>query len=407
MSQTRTDPGEEPVGVLVVGAHGHGRSHLRNIRRLSEAGAVRLVGICDTQPPAGEPAALADGVPWSGDLDGLLGRTKPEVVIICTPIQTHVPIAEVALRAGADLLLEKPPAPSLAAYHRLAEQVAASGRACQVGFQSFGSHAVGALRDLIAAGTLGELRGIGAVGAWTRDESYWTRATWAGRRRLDDQPVCDGALTNPFAHATAVALRIDGSDRPGDLASVEVELYRASPIEADDTSCLRVRTRRGTTLAVGVTLCAAANREPHVVVHGTRGRAVYSYTRNHLRMTGPDGTNTGADYAGDDLLVDLVRHVRDRSRPLIAPLERTGAFMEVLEAVRTAPDPVEIDPSHRQAVPVAQGQRGGGESCRHVVPGVESVVTDVAERLLLFSELRPPWARHATRAGSMPEEREL
>ncbi len=389
-------PKSSPVRVLVVGAHGHGRSHLRNIRRLEESGVVRLAGVCDTQPAAGEPGALAEGVPWSDDLDDLLVRTGPEAVIVCTPIQTHVSIAEQALRAGADLLLEKPPAGSLAAYRQLTSLVAAAGRACQVGFQSFGCEAVDAVRDLIAGGSLGDLRGIGAVGAWVRDESYWGRARWAGRRELDGQPVCDGALTNPFAHATAVALRIDGSDRLGDLARIETELYRANPIQADDTSCLRVTSRRGTTIAVGVTLCAAENREPHVVVHGSRGRAVYSYTRHNLQTTGPDGT-TDTDYGRDDLLVDLARHIRDRSRPLIAPLERTGAFMEVLEAVRTAPEPAEIPASYRQVIQVAQAQRGVGESRRHVVTGVESVVDDVAERLLTFSELAPAWARNGAR----------
>ena len=388
----------EPVRVLVVGGHGHGRAHLRNARRLEGEGVVRLVGVCDLQPPAGESEALAAGVPWTGDLDALLARAAPEVVVVCTPIQTHVDLAEKALRAGADVLLEKPPTPTLQDHERLASVVEATGRACQVGFQTFGSAAIDVVRDLLASGRLGTLQGIGAFGAWVRDESYWARAPWAGRRRMDGKWVCDGAVTNPFAHATAAALRIDGSDRLGDLARVETELYHANPIEADDTSCVRMTTKRGTTIAVGVTLCASANHEPYVVVHGTRGRAVYWYTRSHLTISTPDGRSE-SDHEIADLLTNLVEHTRDRSTPLIAPLSRTGAFTEVVEAIRTASEPAVIPAQHQHVVHTEHGQRSAGPSAHRVVAGVEVIAARVSEQLRTFSELGAPWVSHLA-AGS-------
>ena len=63
------------------------------------------------------------------------------MVIISTPIQTHVPLAELAMRAGADVLLEKPPTASLAEFEQLSAVVAETGRACQVGFQAQASTA--------------------------------------------------------------------------------------------------------------------------------------------------------------------------------------------------------------------------------------------------------------------------
>ncbi len=103
---------------------------------------------------------------------------------------------------------------------------------------------------------MGEIVGIGAAGAWQRDASYYARAPWAGRRGLGGVPVVDGALTNPFAHATATALALDGDTGADGLREVGVELFRANPIEADDTSCLRLVTARDTTITVAVTLCA-------------------------------------------------------------------------------------------------------------------------------------------------------
>ena len=72
------------------------------------------------------------------DLGELLAAVEVDVVIISTPIQTHVPLAELALRAGADVLLEKPPAASLAEFEHLLSVIDETGRSCQVGFQVAG-----------------------------------------------------------------------------------------------------------------------------------------------------------------------------------------------------------------------------------------------------------------------------
>ncbi|MCZ9344155.1 Gfo/Idh/MocA family oxidoreductase, partial [Streptomyces sp. TRM76130] len=123
-------------------------------------------------------------------------------------------LALTAARRGVHLLLEKPPAPSFAEFRRMADGVAEAGVACQIGFQSLGSHAVPAIRKLVADGAIGDVTGIGGAGAWVRDEAYFRRAPWAGRRRLDDgTDVIDGALTNPLAHAVATALALGDATR--------------------------------------------------------------------------------------------------------------------------------------------------------------------------------------------------
>ena len=63
------------------------------------------------------------------------------------------------------------------------------------------------------------------------------------------------------------------------------------------------------------------------------------------------------------------------------PIHRTGAFMEVLEAIRVAPDPLPIAQDH-------QDLSGDGP----VLPGIAQVVESCAERLELFSELGVSWA---------------
>ena len=374
-----------PVPVVLVGAHGHGRWHLQNLDRLARAGApLRLVGICDPRPLTAVEHDRAGDVPVLPDLDDLLAAVRPRVTIVCTPIHTHAQLAFTAAAAGSHVLLEKPPTPTLAGFDRLRDGLAATGSACQVGFQSLGSHALRHARALVAEGGIGHVTGIGAAGAWRRAASYYARAPWAGRRVLDGEPVVDGALTNPFAHATATALALDGDTGKTDLREVRVELFRANAIEADDTSCLRLVTARGTTVTVAVTLCADREVEPYLVVHGTRGRIVLTYRTGRVRLERPGHPAVITDHASTDLLANLVDHVRS-AVPLVAPLAATRGFMQVVEAVRRAAEPVEV-PSERDA--------SGPHPCR-VVPGIAAAVVRSAERLALLSELDLPWARSA------------
>jgi predicted dehydrogenase len=378
----------QSLPVVLVGAHGHGRWHLQNIERLQRLGLpVHLAGVCDPRPWTPEDRGLASDLPVSVRIDEVLDRARPAITIVSTPIHTHAELALTAARAGSEILLEKPPTPTLAGFEQLVDDLAGTGRACQVGFQSLGSQALPAVRALMDDGAIGEVLGIGAAGAWQRDSSYYARARWAGRRTLDGAPVVDGALTNPFAHATATALALDVAAGEHGVGDVQVELFRANPIEADDTSCLRLVTARGTTITVAVTLAADEEVEPYLVVRGTRGRIVLHYRLGRIRVE-RDGRREVREYPAVDLLENLAAHVFDPATPLLVPLAGARAFMQVLEAVRLAPDPVEIPPAHRR-VDVS------GEFPRHVVPGSAAAVVRAADELTLLSELGLPWAQPA------------
>ncbi|MFD8458184.1 MULTISPECIES: Gfo/Idh/MocA family protein [Streptomyces] len=383
-------PAEEPIPVVLAGARGHGRWHLDNIRRLAAEGTVRLAGVCELRPLTRKELGDGLGAPeQSGDLAGLVARTGARIAVICTPIHTHADLALAAAERGAHLLLEKPPTPSYAEFARMSEGLRGYGTACQIGFQSHGSHALPAIRNLVADGRIGAIRGIGAAGAWVRDEDYYARAPWAGHRALDGRDVVDGVLTNPLAHAVATALHLAGADRAEDVAGIELELYRANAIESDDTSCVRIRTSRGTTVAAAVTLCAEEPGEPYVVVHGDRGRITFWYKLDRVRVERDGAPPETTDHARTDLLDNLVSHLRDGTE-LLAPPDRTGAFMRVVEAVRTAPAPVPLPADAWRTEPGAGVTSRAAN--RRVVTGIDRLVTAGAERLALYSELRAPWA---------------
>lgn len=382
-----------PARVVLAGVHGFGATYLTRLARLAAEGVVEVSGLCDPRPPEG-PDAPSD-VPWAATLPELFDRVSADVVIVAAPIGAHAELTRTAFLAGADVLLEKPPTPTLAEFDELAALAVRCGRRCQVGFQSFGCQGIDHIRDVVAGGELGAVRGIGVFGAWVRPRRYWTRSPWAGRRQLHGRPVVDGVVTNPLAHAVATALRIDGSDRRGDLMRVHTELFRANAIEADDTSCVRILTRRGTTITAALTLCAGENHEPYVRVHGTRGSATLWYKTGRVEIVTPSGTRTES-FAHTDLLADLVEHRGDPGTPLISELPRSGAFAEVMEAVRLSGDPVPIGGEHVSVT-------GVGADEHVVVDGVDALAARAADSLRTYAELGAAWARPLTRTVAAPD----
>jgi predicted dehydrogenase len=368
--------------VALVGASGHGLTHRRHIAELQFAGLVELVALVDVRPIEGAPS----GIGLFTDHREMLRTARPDVVVICTPPHTHRPIATDALRAGADVLLEKPPVLSLAEHRALADVVAETGRACQIGFQALGSTALAHLLGAIEDGKLGTVTGLATIAAWRRDDAYYQRSPWAGRRMVNGQPALDGALANPLAHAWMQCLAIMDGDPP---AALELERYRCRDIEVDDTTSMRITLASGLPVVVGVTLCGEDKIEGEVVVYGTAGRAVLEYPTDRLLL--PGDVDFREIPGRTSLLANLVDH-RATGAPLIVPLERTKPFTTVLDVLHDSPEPALLGGDLLES-------EGDPPARTLTIRGINAALRESAERLALFSELPVPWAQPTHRVN--------
>ncbi len=130
------------IRVAVVGAGQFGRNHVRVVRQ-SERAELRAVVDID----AARAAEAAAGCTALTDYRDLRGRV--DAAIVAAPTAAHAEIGCELMRAGIDVLVEKPIASDLDSATRLIDTARAQGRILQVGHLERYNPAVVALEQIV------------------------------------------------------------------------------------------------------------------------------------------------------------------------------------------------------------------------------------------------------------------
>ncbi len=142
------------LGVAVLGVGEMGKRHAENLRRLVPE--ARLVAIADAS--ADRARQVADELEvenWYGSLEAMLENEEIAAVVIATPDKFHAQAVITAVRAGKDVLCEKPLALNLADARAALDTAAQTGRRLQVGFMRRYDPAYAAAMKRIENGEIG------------------------------------------------------------------------------------------------------------------------------------------------------------------------------------------------------------------------------------------------------------
>jgi len=122
---------------------------------------VELVALCDLNQEGAQKLATQFGIPRVyADIGEMIEKEKPELVDICTPPQTHVRLAIEAMKRGCNVLIEKPMALTVAECDQIvAAEQQYKVKVC-VGHSDLFYYPFMEARELVAKGTIGELRGM-------------------------------------------------------------------------------------------------------------------------------------------------------------------------------------------------------------------------------------------------------
>ena len=271
----------------LIGVSGYGRIYLELAQAAHARGEIHLsaaVIINPTEEAVVEAQLLHSGCRIYRDYEEMLTKEagQLELCLIPTGIPWHARMTLAALKAGANVLVEKPLAGSLAEVAAIRAAEHATGLFVAVGFQDIYSPVNRWLKQQLCAGAIGRLHTVRFLGLWPRPAAYFTRNPWAGRLHADGTQVLDSPLNNAFAHFVNLSLYFAG-DQPETGASTQIEaaeLLRANAIESFDTSVVKARSQTGISFWFGATHTCHEVREPEIFLEGTAGRVEWKHERN-------------------------------------------------------------------------------------------------------------------------------
>jgi predicted dehydrogenase len=146
---------QRPIQFAIVGLGYWGPNLVRNLQEVP--GAEPAV-VCDLRLEALDTIARRyPAVRTTTNYADVLADETIDAVVIATPVSTHYALAEAALAAGKHVFIEKPLAASSAEAAALIEHADRAGLVLMPGHTFLYSPAVMMIRDLIAAGELGEI----------------------------------------------------------------------------------------------------------------------------------------------------------------------------------------------------------------------------------------------------------
>ena len=251
MSETGSGTaGRGPVRLAVVGAGAI--AQLAHIPVLSKMRGARLVALCDNDGP--KARALADRFEIPDvftDFEELLDSDELDGVVIATPNHLHEPHALSALRAGVDVLCERPLALTARGVDRVIAAAAKAGRKVLVGNNHRFRSDVQALDRFLSNGELGTIVGVRA-GAYEQQPA----AGWRLRRAESG----GGAFMEHGFNLLDLALWLAGFPEPVRVsahmtgASVAARPRGAAPaIPVEDSMLVGLECANDLTIALDVT----------------------------------------------------------------------------------------------------------------------------------------------------------
>lgn len=243
-----------------VGLIGLGRSgwdiHAATIERMPER--FKLAAVTD---PSAERCAEAErrtGCRTVASVEALVNDAEVELVAVTSPNRLHAEHAIAALRAGRDVVCEKPFAADTAEADRVIAAAKEAGR-CVAPFQNRRYEPLfGKVREVIASGVLGRIVQIRCT-----FHGFSRRWDWQTLKRLGG-----GTLNNAGAHFMDQALQLFGEDEPEEVfAHLDNALSFG---DADDHVSVMLRSPGAPLVQVELSSACAFPQQRWLVM-GTRG----------------------------------------------------------------------------------------------------------------------------------------
>jgi predicted dehydrogenase len=324
------------IGIAVIGLGNALQPHARSLLDLADR--VRVVWAAARSEKRLRDVAERYGFPTTTDVERAIRDPAVDAVMVLTPANAHLPIAEAAFASGKHVLCEKPLEVSIAR----GEQLIAAGRRAnrrlgiclQMRFRP-GSQR---LREVLREGGLGEIQAATLMVPWWRPQSYYDEPGRGVKARDGG-----GVLITQAIHALDLLRWLVGIEHVGAAQVRTTALHR---METEDYAAALVRLGNGAPCTIVATVAAWPGSPEWLHIIGTEGAA--RLEGGHLRLTYLDGREEVlADDAGSGsgasvmafshaahraVLSDFLDAIEQERDPAL-PGEEALATQRVIEAI--------------------------------------------------------------------------
>jgi UDP-N-acetyl-2-amino-2-deoxyglucuronate dehydrogenase len=271
-----------------------------------------------------QAAPLPAGAGTTTNLQDIFGDRSVQAVLLLTPPNTHLELAQRAARAGQHVLVEKPLDIDLARAQALVQACEEAGVLLAVMLQQRLREGAMRLQALLREGTLGELCSASASVRWWRPQSYYDEP---GRGTLARDG--GGVLMTQAIHTLDLLLALTGLPRRITGLAHNSALHR---MECEDTAAALLQFAGGATAVVQATTAACPGYAERIELNCTRGSAtlqagelsVHLADGEVIRAGQRAASGGGADPMAFDhaphraVLQDFVQAVRSGGTPAVS-----------------------------------------------------------------------------------------
>jgi predicted dehydrogenase len=324
------------IGLAIVGLGNALAPHAKSVLDLTDR--VQVVHAVARNVRQRQAAAEQFGFPTSDDPAAAIADPRVDAVMILTPTNSHLELAEAAFAAGKHVLCEKPLEVSV----ERAERLVASGRRAdrrlalmlQLRFRAASRR----LKTLLETGALGDVQAATMTVPWWRPQSYYDEPGRGVKARDGG-----GVLMIQAIHTLDLFRWLVG------ISSVDAAMVRTTSVhsmETEDYVTSLVRLGNGAPGTIVATVAAFPGSPEQIMVIGSKGTALMD--GSNLRVSFLDGTedvlrDTGGSGSGSGIMTfshephkavisDFLDAIEQRRDPAI-PGEEALATQRVIDAI--------------------------------------------------------------------------
>jgi predicted dehydrogenase len=306
------------IGIAVIGVANGFEAHAKSLVDLKDRARVVWAA---ARSAARLSAAERFGFPVTTDITAAIGDPAVQAVLIVTPANSHLPIAEAAFAAGKHVLCEKPIEASLQRGEQLVAAAQRSG--CKLGVVLQMRFRAGSrrLKALLDEGALGEVQAASMTAAWWRPQSYYD-VPGRGSRERDG----GGVLITQAIHTLDLLRWLVGVQS---VSAAQIRTTALHDIEAEDYAAALIRLGNGAPGTLMATTAAYPGSPENIQIIGTLGTA--SLQGGSLQVGWLDGREeTLVNQGGFGGGADPMAFAHDAHRALLS---------DFLDAIETGRDP--------------------------------------------------------------------